>query len=260
MTSLSIGKAWEETAAFVKREGALLFPVAFVFLALPMGLAQLFAPQVDPNMPPQQMMEAFRPFWLAMGPALMVTMYGGLALLALSLKPGISVGEALAVALRRYPVALGVMLIMTVGAGLLVLVLAMVAALGGGNERTAAGLMLILLLPLSGLMIWAGMRLMLVQPTIIDAPVGPIAAIKASWAMSRGHFWRLLAFVVVFGIVIGIGQMAASAVFGSLAGLVAGADAARFAGDGAGIIISTFANVYLLVMIARIYTQLADQR
>ena len=34
MTSLSIGKAWEETVAFVKREGALLFPVAFVFLAL----------------------------------------------------------------------------------------------------------------------------------------------------------------------------------------------------------------------------------
>src|SRR3546814_17017291 len=44
LNRLSIGAAWEETLAFVKREGTLLFPVALLFMALPGVVLQLLLP------------------------------------------------------------------------------------------------------------------------------------------------------------------------------------------------------------------------
>ena len=44
MANLSITEAWNETVAFVTREAHLLFPVSFLLIALPAGLAQLLAP------------------------------------------------------------------------------------------------------------------------------------------------------------------------------------------------------------------------
>ncbi|HKX35088.1 MAG TPA: hypothetical protein VJM79_00270, partial [Rhizorhapis sp.] len=111
MAQLSIGAAWEETLAFVKREGTLLFPVALVFLALPAVVLQLLAPKElrtagmveeasnAPQLPPG--------FLLAMLVVLLVSMLGILAINALALRPGISVAEALQLAIRRMPVLIG---------------------------------------------------------------------------------------------------------------------------------------------------------
>src|SRR3546814_17579083 len=44
MNRLSIVAAWEETLAFVKREGTFLFPVALLFLALPGVVLQHLLP------------------------------------------------------------------------------------------------------------------------------------------------------------------------------------------------------------------------
>src|SRR3546814_4189589 len=87
MNGLSIGAAWEETLAFVKREGTLLFPVALLFLALPGVVLQLLLPdsmhQTEPmkeisatsQLPPQ--------FLLGMGVVILMAMLGALALYAL---------------------------------------------------------------------------------------------------------------------------------------------------------------------------------
>src|SRR3546814_2457647 len=83
MNRLSIGAAWEETLAFVKREGTLLFPVALLFLALPGVVLQLLLPdsmhQTEPmkeisatsQLPPQ--------FLLGMGVVILMAMLGALA-------------------------------------------------------------------------------------------------------------------------------------------------------------------------------------
>ena len=44
MANLSITTAWNETAAFVQREARLLFPIAFLLIALPGAMLQALMP------------------------------------------------------------------------------------------------------------------------------------------------------------------------------------------------------------------------
>ena len=44
MATISIGKAWEEAVAFIRREATLLFPVALLFVALPGLIVQEMTP------------------------------------------------------------------------------------------------------------------------------------------------------------------------------------------------------------------------
>ena len=49
MANLSITTAWNETASFVQREARLLFPIAFLLIALPGGLFQMMLPATVPT-------------------------------------------------------------------------------------------------------------------------------------------------------------------------------------------------------------------
>ena len=53
MANLSITTAWNETASFVQREARLLFPIAFLLIALPGGLLQMLMPATVPGQPPE---------------------------------------------------------------------------------------------------------------------------------------------------------------------------------------------------------------
>jgi hypothetical protein len=44
-------------------------------------------------------------------------------------------------------------------------------------------------------------------PLIIDRGCGPIAAVKGSWTLSRGHFWGLLGMAIVLGLINMAGSM-----------------------------------------------------
>src|SRR3546814_6704447 len=119
MNRLSIGAAWEETLAFVKREGTLLFRVVLLFLALPGVVLQLLLRdsmhQTEPmkeisatsRLPPQ--------FLLGMGGVILMAMLGALALHALALRHGLSVAEEIQLAFRRLPVLIGSALVLEIG-------------------------------------------------------------------------------------------------------------------------------------------------
>jgi hypothetical protein len=51
--SLSVGTAWNETAAFAKREARFLFPIAFFLHSLPAAILQLIAPVTAPGRLPE---------------------------------------------------------------------------------------------------------------------------------------------------------------------------------------------------------------
>ena len=67
--------------------------------------------------------------------------------------------------------------------------------------------------------------------------------------------WRLLGFIILITLLSGIASMAAQTIFGALAGLAAGPEAARLVGGVASAAVSTVIQVYMLVMLARIYRQ-----
>lgn len=257
MTQLSISKAWEESVAFVAREGKLLFPVAFVFLALPQVVIGLIMPDVDADKTKTlaAMMELMRPEMPQLMASFVLSnligLVGGLSLYALSTRPGISVGEAIGVALGRFLPALA--------AGLL---LGLVAVLGigipmGMIQGGAIGPGALLLLIAAPLFAFAFVRLILLNVVIVEESKGPIAAIKRAWDLTKGKFWKLFGFFLVMGIVLLIASFAATVVFGVLDALTSETNGKGILSLIAEAIVGTVFNVYVLVVIVRLYRQLS---
>jgi hypothetical protein len=260
MASISIGKAWEESVAFVARESTLLLPVALLFVALPGLILQEMVPpeltqwmltQTKTTLPP-----VGASFWAALFITVVVIWFGSLTLFALALRPGISVGEALRLSIGRLPVLLGTALLLIGLFSAVVLVGAILIAIFTLVSPAVAALLVgLLTLALGVVLIFASVRLVLLNPVVIDGTLGVRDSIRHAWALTRGHVWRLLAFLLALTIVSAIISTAAQAVIGALVGLAAGPDAARLAGGIAGALVSTVVQLYMLVMIARLYRQ-----
>lgn len=245
MATMSIGKAWQEAVAFVAREATLLFPVALLFVALPIVVLQEMTP---PELtawsaaPTGAMPPVPSSYWLALLLTVLLIWFGSLALFAMALRPGISVGEALRLSFARLPVLIGTSLL-------------------AGVAIMAALIPLIFLLPYVGLLIavivalFVGTRLALLNPVVIDDHLGVIASLRRAWALTRGHFWRLAAFLAIITLLSAVAGSAAQAIMGLLGSLIAGLDGARLAGGIASAAVTSVVQVYMLVMIARLYRQ-----
>lgn len=260
MATMSIGKAWEEAVAFVAREASLLFPVALLFVALPGLIIQEMTPpefatwsaapslQTMPDVPPS--------FGLSMLIGVVLIWFGSLTLFALALRPGISVGEALRLASRRLPVLMGTAL---VALGILfVAVLAVVLLIGILSllsKPMAAALGLLLGFAVAGFALFASIRLLLLNPVVIDGSSGVMPSLRSAWVLTRSHFWRLFGFILILTLLSAVVGTAAQAIVGLIGGLVGGPEAARLAGGIASAIVSTVIQVYMLVMLARLYRQ-----
>jgi hypothetical protein len=260
---MSIGKAWEEAVAFVAREATLLFPVALLFVALPGVILQEMTPpelQAWFAEPKMDAIPAMPPgFGLAMLLTIILIWFGSLALFALALRPGISVGEALRLSIARLPVLIGTALVVVgivsaifVGAALVGVVFSL------ASRQLAAAVGILLGFGAAGLIFFASIRLVLLNPVVIDTRLGVMASLRQAWALTRGYFWRLFGFLIIVMLLSTIAGSAAQAIVGSLVGLASGAEAARFAGGLAGAAVSSVAQVYMLVMLARLYRQAAD--
>ncbi|MFB0872928.1 MULTISPECIES: glycerophosphoryl diester phosphodiesterase membrane domain-containing protein [unclassified Sphingobium] len=262
MATMSIGKAWEETVAFVAREASLLFPVVLLFVALPgLILQEMTPPELQawfakPNM---DAIPAMPPgFGLAMLLTIVLIWFGSLALFALALRPGISVGEALRLSLARLPVLLGTAALVVAALVIGVIAIALVGGLVASLSKAAGALIgLIAGAAAIGGMIYASIRLVLLNPVVIDGQSGVMESLRRAWALTRGHFWRLLAFFIVIMLLSAVAGSAAQLVFGLLGSLVGGPDGARLAGGIASAVVSSIVQVYMLVMLARLYRQAA---
>jgi hypothetical protein len=259
MAKLSITAAWEETAAFVKREGRLLFPIAFLLMSLPGAILRALAPVTEPGKLPEA-----GP-WLLFVPVLLVaSLVGGLAVSSLALRPGASVGEALQVGLRRFLPLLGAALLVGCGAALAMLpVLMLVGVLAAASPAAApvlAGLLVAILVPFY-LFLWV--RLILLTPAAAAEPLGPVALVRRSWQLTAGHSLRLLGFLVLVIIVALVTMMAVAAVVGILIAVTVGApqpgNLAMFLVSIVSALVQAVISGILTAFIARIYVQLSGR-
>lgn len=262
MATMSIGKAWEEAVAFVAREATLLFPVALLFVALPgLILQEMTPPELRAwfAQPKPDAIPVIPPgFGLAMLLTIILIWFGSLALFALALRPGISVGEALRLSLARLPVLIGTALVVVgVVAGVFVAAALVGIVFSLASKQLAAALGLLLGFGLAGFVFFASIRLVLLNPVVIDSRAGVMESLRRAWALTRGYFWRLFGFLLIVMLLSTIAGSAAQVIIGSLVGLASGAEGARFAGGLAGAAVSSVAQVYMLVMLARLYRQAA---
>jgi hypothetical protein len=263
MAKLSLNQAWNETAAFVKREGRLLFPIALLLVVLPTIVVRLLMPQ---DTPPGQLPEAGA--WLAVLPiAILIGMVGNIAIATLALRSGITVGEALGNGLRRMPALLGASLLVGIGLCVVVFVVAVILALvvvgatpnPPPQEVLTAGVIgAILLFPI---LLYVGARMLATTPVAAAERGGPIAILGRSWRLTGGSVWTLVGFLLLLIVLVIVIGMAVVAVFGILATLIGGPIRPGSLSMILMLLVDAVFNmvltVYVTVMIARIYAQLA---
>lgn len=200
MTRLSLGEAWNEAAAFVRREWRLLYPIAFLLNALPFAVAMSTMPQGPGG-------DGRAGVWMILLlAAMLISIVGSVAISFLGIRSGRSVGEGLRRGARRFPALLGVYLMLFLVGSAAMLIGAILALLlnpgmisGGGEVNPAAsgpvvGIMVLVMIPL---MLFLGTRLMLVVPVAAAEEGGPIAVATRAWALSGPVFWQLLGFLLL---------------------------------------------------------------
>ena len=219
--TLSIGKAWEETSAFLGREAKLVAPVALATFALPAILAGWAFPMGGTG----------GGAGLLMVLVLLVALIGQMTVILLVNGWRGSIGQAMGTAARRLPALVAALVIVF-------LPIAIIATFAVGGSMFRAGItdpaaltpemlakmpaFLWGVLLFTILMIVLGVRMFPISAITVSEPAGPIALLKRSWRLTRGTFWRLLALVILLGLVAVVLDWAATAVVGSIAALVAG--------------------------------------
>jgi membrane-anchored glycerophosphoryl diester phosphodiesterase (GDPDase) len=108
----------------------------------------------------------------------------------------------------------------------------------------------------AGFALYASVRLILLNPVALDRPERPLGLLRHGWKMTRGHFWRLLAFMGMIGVVMLVVSETAQIVLGAIFGLIGGKEMAVAVGGIASAVATTIVQIYIVVMLARIYRQL----
>lgn len=213
--SVSIGTAYGEAAAFVAREKGLLAPLVLALMVVPVTISQLLQP-ADPFGDSATM----RPWMGVALVALLIGLVGQMAVSRLAMGSDRSLGATIGLALRRLPATLGAFILFFLALGLILipLILAMTLANGGAAAEASRGAN-----ALPVLLVFAAVPRILLAPALaMDAPLGPWELVKATWRATRGHYWRLLYFFLLFLVASLIFALAVAAVVGSLATLALG--------------------------------------
>ena len=255
MAAFSMGDAWDATHRFVRQEAALLVPVALALIAVPGMLVEIATPARTPDpMEPGS--------WM-----LLLPLYGACTVLAslviarLALGQRTSVGEALREGIRRLPRALLASFLLAFACAVaLVPVLPLLGRAGGVRPGAALFLSVYMLAALVAL-IYLTVRLMMLHVVIVAEGRSATASIRRAWELTRGRFWQLLVFLLLFVVVTAVAGLAVSAagsvVFLGLGRLAGQPDAGELLFAAATGTVNALFSLYLVVMLAYLYRQVA---
>lgn len=267
--ALSVTKAWNESVAFVKAEARLLFPLAFMLVALPAAVTRALVPVVPPGETPPA-----GPWIAAAVLAMVAALVGNLAISCLAIRPGVSVGEALAQAARRSPLLVAAALLIVCAFLALAFMLSFVVALvvvgasagsaatpGSAELGRAAVILAVVLIPV---LVFFSARLLLMAPVAAAERGGPFAIISRSWRLTQGNSVKLVGLILMLFLLALVLQVAVESVLGTLFILLAGP--AQPGSISALLILLAMAAlnmvlaVYVGTLVARIYAQAAGDQ
>ena len=226
---ISMNQVWDDSVAFIRRESALLVPLALATVyvgGVAANLARGFSPPDKPS-------AIAGLFVLA---ALIWSTVGQLAVMSLVLSPGQSVGEAIRHGFARIGkvVLIGLLIVLVMSVALLPVG---VAALANGAdpknpvtfENVPTSVTLMLLVTMAAF-IWLSVRLCLVSSLVVDRNPGVIEAIKRAFSLTKGITSRLILVAVLYFAMVLILGSAVQFVAGSMFALLGRALESPFAG------------------------------
>jgi hypothetical protein len=256
MRGLSISAAWEETKAILARDGSLMAAVALALIVLPQVVLAVAGAPVGPDSSALS-----RLIYVAV---VLLGLVAQIALNRMAIGSAVVVKEAIGEGFVRLMPVMAVFVILIVGLVLVTMVLALLLGAAGLATLKAAGqppasivAVLVILTALTFAIFQLAFPLAAVETG------NPIRLISRSWQLARGHYFRLLGFVVTVFIGLGLVVIATQVGLGSVIVLLLGQPnpgslSALVLGLIAGIIQAAF-TVVTAVMLARIYVQLAGR-
>lgn len=257
---LSIGKAWDETSAFLGREAKLVAPVALATFALPSILTNWANPGGAGG----------GGAGLLMLVVLLAVLVGQMTIVLLVNGWRGSIGQAMGTAVRRLPIVVGALLIVFLPI-VLIAAIALGSVLVGAGMTDPASITPAALMKLPALswivvifalvFIFLGVRLFLVSAIAASETVGPIALLKRSWRLTSGSFWRLVALFLLLLLVGLVLNAVVTIVVGSVATLAVGEpkafnSAALIVALAVGLV-GAMVSTVSAAMAGRVYAQLA---
>lgn len=261
MAGLSISLAWEESRAILMREGRLFASVALALVALPSLISGLVTPDGSPPASSAMLLD------LIVLIASLAALAGQLALMRLALGPSITVGGAIAHGLRRMPIYFLSALIIVAGLFVVAVIIAAILLLMGvpvdAETVPASPAVIVALIVLIAIVFFAAVRMLMSGPVATAEGAGPVGILRRSWAMTSGHFAKLLGFIIVFFVGAVVVLIAVQTVAGIIARLLLGPIepmslsalvVALFGAATNALVTALFA-----VMLARIYAQLVSR-
>lgn len=260
MSSLSIGRAWDEAKAALQANRKLIVPVALGLILLPAVIVSMVEPRVPPGEQPPA-----GPWMLIALVMVLVMIVGQLAMVLMVNGWHGSVGEALGKAARRTPTFVLAALTFLLPVILIFSILLGMAGVGTSPSGQvdmasfgATGWLLLCLFLL--VLVYFTIRLLPLLAVVASEGNGPIGSLKRSFALTSGHFWRLLVFLLMLMIGFAIVALAVGAVIGTIVNLLLGEPdpwtlALLLIALAGGLVQAGFVMVYV-GMLSRIYTQL----
>ena len=261
MSSLSIGKAWDEAKSALQANRKLIVPVALGLILLPAVVVSMVQPHVPAGEQPPP------GAWMLVALAMVIVMIvGQLAIVLMVNGWQGSVGEAIGKASRRTPAF--VLAALTYLLPVIILFSLLLGLAGAGTSATgqvdwtnlsAVGWLIALLFLLA--LVFVSIRLLPLLPVVASEGIGPIASLKRSYGLTTGHFWRLFGFVAMLMLAFLILALTVGAVIGSIVRLALGDPdpwtlSLLLIALAGGLVQAGFVMVYA-GMVARIYAQLA---
>lgn len=255
---LSLSKAWDEAKAVIVNEIRLLAAVALAFFVLPGTLLWAIVPETKPDeFPPPG------PWVAGLIAVLLVSLVGQIAVARMAIVPHISVGEAVERGVRRLIPFFGAFLLWVVPMVVVGAILYSLAALSPTSSTALAFTSLILLCVLTVFALFLVVRLILVSAVAAAEDSNAFGMLKRSYELTAGNWWRLFAFVFLYGLGAAVLLKAIEWVLGAIAELALGGAAPLTVG---GLfvtlvveVVSAAASVAFFVIVARIYLQLAGR-
>jgi hypothetical protein len=263
MTGLSISRAWEGTKASLAADGRLMVVVAAALVAFPSLVGGVVIPQRADAEP------SFTSSVVLLVTSLLA-LVGQLAIIRLAVTPSVSVGEAIAHGFRRMPIYVVAGILLTIVLVLALIPFAIILYASGvpldrANEAVAAAspVTWVLALLYLAVIIFVCVRMLMTSPVASEEQAGPVQILRRSWELTRGHWWRLFGFIVVFfigaGIAIAVLNWVVSFVAVTALGPVDSMSASALVVALVGSCVSAVVTMLLAVMLARIYLQLAGR-
>lgn len=262
MAKLDSNAAWKEASALVAANRELLMVLAGVFFLLPSLASAVIVgePEVAPEMGREQMMAAFSAFyadaWWMIALSSVLQAIGVLAILTLMRdrrRP--TVAEAIRSGTAGLlPYIAAYMLV-----GLAVVLIGGTLVGVAGAALPALGVALVLLLV--GFIVFVAIRLILIGPVIaVEGARNPVAALRRSWALTRGNAWRIFAFLalvfVLFFVIIAVIML----VVGLILAIVTSGETQRVLAAAASSALTSVGLLYVVAILAAIHRQLAGSR